>query len=305
MQVPFNYRLIHSFLIQHAQNLRNITLLALFMTLSSFCYAGSHSLKLAIPKDVLIDYEKLLDGRSPLQIKNFSGTHSRRDVVEVILLMQALNLGGLTADFTFVPINSYQRILRQIESGQAVMSATTNWKSDLSGPHTKLLISLPLIRDGEFEAGLYTAPSNEAAKDAKSLSDIQKLSAVSNQGWKADWETLQDLNLNQLHSTTSWVSMVKMVNLKRVDFLLAPFQATADLSLSVEGMKLIPIPNVKVGLKGSRHFAISTVHPKGLETLKALNKGLQQLRQRGIIEKAYKASGFLNTQTSTWEFIDQ
>lgn len=43
-----------------------------------------------VPPDVWKDYQTLVNGRDPLTITEFSGPGRRRDVVEVILLQQAL-----------------------------------------------------------------------------------------------------------------------------------------------------------------------------------------------------------------------
>jgi hypothetical protein len=258
-------------------------------------------LELLIPEDVLADYKLFINKRSPLDITNFSGQSSRRDVVEVVLLQQALHKGRITRPLKFISVNSYQRILREIQSGNALMAGNSSWKTDLDEIKEDVLISVPLIRDGEFEAGLYTTPTNKLALSASSLSDIKSLSAVSSRGWKVDWATLETLNLSRLDNTVTWISMVKMVSIKRADFLLAPFQPTDDLSMEVENLQIIPIPNIKIGLKGSRHFAISKFYPNASKIHEGLNKGLIILREDGTIKKAYQQSGFFNSKVKDWK----
>lgn len=99
--------------------------------------------------------------------------------------------------------------------------------------------------------------------------------------------------------------MVRNVDQKRSDFLLAPFQPTKDMLLSVGDTLLKPIPGMKVGLVGSRHFAVSKHHPLGKAIFEALTKGLRILRSNGIIEKAYRESGFFNQTAMGWKRIDQ
>ena len=88
------------------------------------------------------------------------------------------------------------------------------------------------------------------------------------------------------------------------DVLLAPFQPTPDLSMQVNGRKLVPILNVKVGLQGSRHFFVSKASPIGAEVSKSLNDGLGKLRAQGAIEKAYRDSGFFNNATKNWNRLN-
>ena len=52
--------------------------------------AADRPLPALIPDDVLLDYQRFLAGRDPLAIVDFGGLHARRDVIEVLLLQQAL-----------------------------------------------------------------------------------------------------------------------------------------------------------------------------------------------------------------------
>jgi hypothetical protein len=99
--------------------------------------------------------------------------------------------------------------------------------------------------------------------------------------------------------------MVSMVQGKRVDFLLAPFQPTEDMSLGVNGAILIPIPNIQISLSGSRVFSVSKKHPLGKEAIKAINIGLIKMKKMGIIKKAYEQSGFINAKVANWKTINK
>ena len=262
------------------------------------------TLKIAIPKDVLQDYERFLHGRNPISIKDFSGEGSRRDVVEVIFMQQALRTGGVDAEITFVLTESYARLLAQIKNGNVIMAANSLWTRDLENMASYSYLSTPSINIGEFEAGFYTRIGNKKALNAQNLKDIQQLSAISNERWLADWCTLQKLKLYRVQSTIKWSSMVRMVARGRVDFLLAPFQANDELSLNAEGFTLIPIPNIKVGLNDSRAFGVSKNHPRGEEVYIAFNRGLNYLIERGVIRRAYEQSGFFNKRVAKWKKLN-
>lgn len=115
---------------------------------------------------------------------------------------------------------------------------------------------------------------------------------------------MEDLKLKKLINTTKWKFIVRMVDAKRGDFLLAPFQSTKDLSFVTEGVKLVPIQNLKVGLNGSRHFGISKNYKNSKEIFEALNKGIKILRKEGIIKKAYEQSGFFNENVKHWKKLN-
>lgn len=263
-------------------------------------FAEEPPLIILVPNDVLADYEEFIDSRDVLSLTEYDGESSRRDVVEVVLLQQALHLGGVDQRIKFSEVDSYKRILVEMRGGRAVMAATSSWLIDLQEIEGEVYLSNAIIEDGEFEAGLYTLPNNTTALSAKTLLDVRELSAVSSKAWKIDWATLRSMNLRRLENTVTWLSMVRMVNAGRIDFLLAPFQVTDDLSLTVESVRLVPIPGIKIGLKGSRHFAVSKSYPGANEIFEALNKGLSILERRGAIKKAYLQSGFFNHKVASW-----
>ncbi|GLS04322.1 hypothetical protein GCM10007860_14690 [Chitiniphilus shinanonensis] len=269
---------------------------------------AEQSITILTQQDVYNDYIRFIGKRDPLTLTHFSGPGSRRDVVELVLTQQALHLGGLRQPIKLVKVDhssdSYSRFLREILSGTATLGGNTAWLVDLQEIKDKIYISPPLIRQGEFEAGLYTAPGNQKALAADSLAKVQKLTAVVADSWRPDVATLQGLGMANVLMTQSWDSMVGMVAKQRADVLLAPFQATPDMSLQVGSQRFLPIPKVKVGLQGSRHLFVSRLAPNGAQAAEALEKGLAILRGRGLIERAYIESGFFNTRTETWQRLN-
>ena len=272
-----------------------------FCCIFQFSIGFAEPLKITVPGDVLKDYNQFIKGKNLTSMNDFSGPGSRRDVVEVILIQQALFQGGFSDSIKLIPVGTYRREISLIKEGRAIMSATSLWLVDLNKNKDHMYISDPVIKQGEFEAGFYVTPENKTALNAKNLGDIRKLRAISNKQWVIDWKTLTSLNMSKkVFHTPVWESMVRMVKIGRADFLLAPFQSTSDLSLEAEGIKMIPIPNLKIGLQGSRHFGISKSHKNGKLIFEKFNQGLQKLHSQGIIHKAYSQSGFFNTRTQDW-----
>ncbi|GGP26376.1 hypothetical protein [Silvimonas amylolytica] len=278
------------------------------LTLGSSFAQAVEPITILTQQDVYNDYQRFIGKRNPLTLTHFSGEGSRRDVVELVLVQQALSQGGLTRPVKLVKVDnnsdSYTRYLKEILSGNATMGGNSAWQVDLKTIDDKVYISSPLIRSGEFEAGLYTSPDNKKALAARSIEDVRSLTAVVADSWKPDVATLESLKLKQLLQTQSWDSMVGMVEKGRADVLLAPFQPTPDMSLKLGDYTLVPIPDVKVGLAGSRHLFVSRLAPHGAETYDALEKGLARLRAKGVIEQAYRESGFFNTRTQDWKKIN-
>lgn len=258
----------------------------------------------AIPSDVYDDYLKFIGGRDPKQISFYGGEHSRRDVIEVLIIQQSLAKGGYESKFDFLLVDSYARQLIEIKEGRAVFPFTSVWESDAEKLSDYTYMTQLLIRPDEFVAGFYVKPSNDKALRVKSLTDIALLSAVSNPDWKRDWDLLNSfMPAEQLYSSVLWPSMVKMVEFGRVDFLLAPFQSSSDLSLSYDDIRLIPIPRIKISLGEGRRIVFSKAHPKGEEFYKKFQKGLAIMIKKGLIKRAYSQSGFFNERVKDWSML--
>jgi len=257
-----------------------------------YSYARKKSVLIYIRDDVYIDYLQFVADRDISLIDNFSGKNIRRDVVDMIIAQQALKLGGFNHRFSYAPGKVNFRNTKMLQNGKLLISFDSYWKQDALPLSEKVYISDEVIRNGEYIAGIYTSPKNKKTLAVKELSDLKGLTSVSTPKWKTDWETLQQLPLKKLTRDDSWLSMVRMVNIQWVDFILMPFNSTPDRSFTMNKVHLIPVKNIGVVLKDSRHFVISKSHPKGREAFIAINKGLKILRQQGAIAKAYQQAGF-------------
>jgi hypothetical protein len=260
---------------------------------------------LLVPDDVLEDFQRFLGGRDPLRLRDFGGAHSRRDVVEVALLLQAVAEPRPDWDqqFSLQAMPTDARLKLELRAGRALCSSTTYWSVDLLDPREPLLVSAPMVLDGEFEAGLYTLPSNTKALAARDLDAVRGLSLLSSRNWRVDWTTLEQLGVRRLLHVGNWRQMPRMLAHGRADALLAPFQLGDDMALQAEGLRLVPIPGIKIALRGTRHYLISRLHPHGAAFRERLDAGIAQLRRQGLLQQAYQQSGFFNRQVRNWQTL--
>lgn len=242
------------------------------------------------------DYQAFLNGRNVLDITEFNSSFMRRDVADMVLLQQALQLGGFTQSFEYLPGKVNFRNTKMLENGELLLSFDTYWLSDATKLSDKVYISHAIVKRGHYMAGIYASPSNSKVFAVKTLSDLKQLTAVSTPKWHTDWATLSALPLKELIREDEWLSQARMVHMQWVDFMLMPFHPSPDGSFELEQIKLQLLPGIAVLLDDSRHFVISKKHPQGNRAYIALNKGLALLEQQGRIEKLYVQAGF---------FIDQ
>lgn len=241
------------------------------------------------------------------EFDDFGKQGGSRDVIDAILFHQALKKGGYEGEvkLTSWTIVSYKRTLSILSSGKAAAFLLTMWSEDIEADSSRALAStLPVMHQGEFEAGLYMNPDHPLFNKLELPQDFHALTAVSSQQWRPDWTTLKRLNLATLHDSIHFESMLKMVHSQRVDFMLIPFTNKPDLSYSALGIHLEPIPNAKLPLHGSRSWVVSLNHPKGRKILAALNRGIQQMHDSGLIRLAYRRAGVINPRVEFWNNID-
>lgn len=259
------------------------------------------AVKAVVIEDVLEDYKKFLNGRNPLDIKDFSGPYSRRDVIELVLFQQALVAGGLNTPVILVPMPTYQRSIAELEKGFVDATANPIWETDLS--ETSTWKSISTVDPGQFVAGIYGKPKKIAELSNLSISQLKNRSITTSFAWESDVQALKKAGFTNIVDGGNWDRMIRMVKYDRVDFLLSSFRAEKDLSFQVQDTKYIPLTGYKVILEGRRVWGVSKISRKSKPVIAALNKGVPLLKQKGIIEKAYRQSGFFNPQVDRWKII--
>ena len=277
----------------------------IFYILPSFIVWSSQAkVPITVETDVYHYAQNIIAGQNILSVKDFSSPNSQRDVVEFILVQKALALGGSKINFTFTLGNYDARNVKLLQSGLMLISFDSLWLSHISELSEDVYISDPIIRKGEYWAGLYTSTENSKALATKNLADIKELSFISNKIWHVDWKTISKIAPKTIIHEEEWHSMARLVSMQWVDVMLAPFTQSQPFSYQGDGYKITAIEGIKVALNDSRHFVVSKKHPKGKETYIALQKGLKILRERGTIIKAFQQSGFFNDQVQDWSIIN-
>jgi hypothetical protein len=265
--------------------------------------AESKTINIVVEEDIYNYAQSIINHRPILEVTDYRGEHAQRDVAEFILVQQALKLGGFEHEVAFSPGYYSVRIAELLGKGLVLISFDSVWSSTAQKIKEDVYISDPLIRKGEFWAGLYTSKNNKKALAVKTLDDFQKLSVVSCRAWQADWDALTRLKPASLLNENKWLSMTKLVHLGWVDATLAPFRANYPFILRGKGYELVAIEGIKIALDDSRHILVSRKHPDGKKTFEALQKGLKILRENGTIEKAYHQVGFLNDHVKNWHAL--
>jgi len=235
------------------------------------------------------------------KIDKYENPDAIRPVVDLVLLLQTLKAGGLDFDYELVLYPGYERSKLEAMQGHADLSAETIWDREIAEHGSEVLKTEPVIKIGEFEKGLYVLSTNEAALKVKSVDDLKNFVGAIPSSWGLDVELLEQLQPKSVEKPARIENVFMMIAKGRADFTLQEFSSKPDLSIETNGVRLIPIPNIKVAIADNRSWYVCKTLPHAKDVFAALEKGIKTLRTEGRFEKAYKESGFLNAATANWK----
>jgi hypothetical protein len=247
---------------------------------------------------------ELAKGRPAIEIDNFVGPNSQREVVDFVMVQRAIALGGMDLEFEIRHGNFDARNLKLLASGSLLVSFDSIWLAQAQLLADKVYISKAVVKKGDFWAGVYTAPTNTSALKIKTLSDLRRHSAVSSKIWRTDWQTWSAIKPAKLVHESNWFSMAKLVSNRWIDVMLVTFPKEPPFVHQDDNFHLVAVEGVKVILDDSRHYCVSRQHPLGAQTFAALERGLEILQQQGAIERAYRQSGFINDAVKDWKVLN-
>lgn len=242
--------------------------------------------------------------QTPLQnIERFEGPYANRPTVDLILQLQALSASGLDFDYSLSTHTNHGRAVIEVAQGYADLTAETVWNAEIQASGDTLIATAPVIRNGEFEKGLYVLPSNQRMLSASLPDQFSEFVGVTVFNWSVDVQLLENLALKRIERVSKSENMFQMLRDGRADFTLLEFASTPDLSLEHGGVKLVPVPQCKVALPGSRSWIISRQSPHAALLAQAFEKGLAALRRDGRIERAFGECGFFNPKVARWRLV--
>lgn len=259
---------------------------------------------IAVLPDIHRDYTRFLAERDVREVTYYGGDYARRDVIELVLMLQALALGEFEHPIVFADEENYFRSIRNVIDGKTLSIGGTIWYQDLIGQQEQLHISAPIVKEGQFVVGLYTSPNNQRALKSKTLTQLNQLKVATSRQWKPDLDTLQQLGFDKIMYTPNWINIARMINAGRVDFTLSPVANNPGKEILVDNIKLVSIEGIKIAISGSRHWPVSKKHPLAAEFYRALSLGVEQLQRTGTIERAYRECGFFHPELESWVLLN-
>lgn len=165
--------------------------------------------------------------------------------------------------------------------------------------------SLPYVKNGMLDKGLYTHRANTKVLAARTAQAIHALSAGTVASWEVDKAVLKRMGVARIEYASTKSSLFAMLAHGRFDFTLASFSSKPDMSIEFEGRVFLPIEGFRVNLKDSMHFFISRLTKNSGDVLRCLNAGLEKLHSDKSIERLFLMNGIVHPQGSTWTNVGE
>ncbi|ACS78890.1 ABC transporter substrate-binding protein [Maridesulfovibrio salexigens] len=287
------------------------TLFLLFIILLSFPYPsqGKTLIPVTIQQDTLDSYNELLlhTGKHPYLLEELPTSKISRSLADVIIAQKAIKLGGIEPVFIFKAIPNSRRATEDAANGLVVFYPHQLNLNTLNVPRYKknFLVSDPITRFGEFQKAFYCLASNAALLSCTNAKEINlNGKGIVGQHWHNDKKVLRDMGITNLIDAPTFECMIKMIRAGRADWIPLEISNAKDSSMTLYGVHLVPIPEIKFSLLESRHFFISKTHPEGEKIYEALQKGIKELRKQGFIHKILTQAGMFNPNADSWTILN-
>ncbi len=270
-----------------------VACLKLFPLLLISSLAWGKTTDLMVERDMLIAYQKFLNGRAVLDISAYHQVGTRRDVLDMVLILQAIKLGGYRTPINLIATSFSLRNELLLKKGKVALVFDSFWLADAREMLDYVYVSDPIVAQGEYLAGIYTRVESLEDVSLKTQHGLSGLTAVSNPSWRTDWQTLSQLPLNNLVAEDNWIAEAQMVDKGLVDFMMMTFvDSGREAYKLLEQIELVVVPKVAIALSDSRHVVVSRAHSDGVLLFSALQRGLKTLREQGVLYRAYQEAGF-------------
>ncbi|WP_440874645.1 hypothetical protein [Thalassotalea sp. PLHSN55] len=267
---------------------------------------SSWAVSIAVHQGLADRYKMILknSGQSAKDFTEFSRLGVSKGSATLIIIKKALELGGIDDDFEFVIVPNTLRGLEMVREGKVLMTQ----QRLMTGMYPEeLYLSTAVIEEGEFIKGIYGLADNKALMQVDSLDDLKNLTAATQYAWLQDIKTLESIPPKSLHLASNFNSLLKVIKFRGIDFTLLEFAKDVNKPKfnRERNVELFPVPNVAIAIDSSRHYMVSKKHPEGAKVIKALNKGLAQLRSKGLIQKYYGQARVLRPDLAHFKILNK
>jgi hypothetical protein len=213
--------------------------------------------------------------------------------VELMMLCNAIYDADLSDRLEFVAFPNLKRAVSDLVEGNADMLGSSVFSTKIEDG---VLASDPVLRQGEFQVGLFTTANRDDVLSTESQEDIFRLTGISERNWDVDLLTLNGMGLKDVVAARKMTLIPDMIAAGRADFTLSYLDRPTTEHM---GEPLVRIDGFRASMKLERVMAFSQSNS---ELRDAVNSYIQQMRAAPVdrIYEGYKNSGFIVDTYEDW-----
>ncbi len=279
--------------------------------LPNLCWATTKiTISIAAPQKAISLYKALPESarKTPLSPGNIPKEINTRCVAGIVIIKNALKLGGLDAEIKFLQVPNARRESDEVAKSNAVIgSHLLNARTlDIPGYKARMFLTTAVAQTGEFQKGIYCLPDNNKILSVTNLKELKKAGkALIGLHWDNDYRVLTDMGITGIERGPTVESMFKMLKAGRADWIPLGFQNPPDMSINHKGVRLVPVPGIKIAMVESRHFVLSRRHPQGQMVYDAMEKGMKVMREQGLMKQILSQTGVTCPAVKDWKIINK
>ncbi len=229
-------------------------------------------------------------------------------ITGLIIIKNALALRGIDAQFRFLEVPNIRREADEVAKGNAAIGSHL-FNDDTTGlprHYTKMYLKTSIAQNISFDKGIYCLPNNKKILSARTSAELkQRGKALIGLHWDKDYTILTQMGITPIERAPSTESMFKMLQAGRADWIPLEFSTAPDKSITHAGVRLVPVPGIKISLSGERHFILSKRHPHGKLIYREIEEGMKIMRRQGLMQKILGQEDLSCKDINSWRTLNQ
>ncbi|MEP6021336.1 MAG: hypothetical protein ABJ251_22925 [Paracoccaceae bacterium] len=213
--------------------------------------------------------------------------------VELMILCNAISDADLADRLDFVGFPNLKRAISDLVEEKADFLGASVFPVKITDG---ILASDPVLREGEFQVGLFTTPNRTDILSIETQEDLYALTGITERNWDVDRLTLGGMGLQEVVAARKMTLIPSMIAAGRADFTLSYLDRPTTAHM---GEELVRIDGFRASMNLERVLAFSPSKAELRDDINAYIRRMRALPGDRIYE-AYKNSGFIVDTYEDW-----
>ncbi|MFT2093052.1 hypothetical protein [Paraglaciecola sp. 2405UD69-4] len=294
--------------------------LLLYFMSSGIQADSSRVIKVIVPsgflsslKGMVVDSPALLDGRDYdlpvdkcIPISQIKAFNFGRPVLDFLIHCQVIRLNKLADTIKVIQAPNNLRAMKMVAAGDGDVFAMSEFSSVVKNLNeSNLLVSAAVLREGEFEVGLFTAPNRQDVLAVTNVNELMDLTSISTTSWSSGASSMTKITSNPPVLVSNYRNIPEMIAKKRADFTTHSLSKKFIYDLDGK-VSLQRIEGFKLSLPGERVFVVNSASGEYFQALQdfiSSQRDWAKSDEDGIL-KAFEDIGWISSKYKDWILIN-